>query len=42
MEYIIFFHDEMEIKDKNGEIPIDPNTNLPSSAIGVSYHSKPM
>ncbi|SDW36066.1 hypothetical protein [Tepidimicrobium xylanilyticum] len=42
MEYIVFFHDKMEIKDKNGETPINPNTNLPSSAIGVSYRSEPM
>lgn len=30
-EYSVFFHDELEIKNKDGEQPIDPHTGLPSS-----------
>ena len=41
-EYAVFFHDELEIKDKNGEQPIDPHTGLPSSTTGISYRAEPM
>lgn len=41
-EYAVFFHDEMEIKDKNGNQPINPHTGLPDSTTGISYRSEPM
>lgn len=41
-EYAVFFHDELEIKDKNGNPPIDPHTNLPASTTGISYRAEPM
>ena len=41
-EYTIIFHDEMEIKDKNGLPPIDPHTGLPSGTTGISYRAEPM
>lgn len=41
-EYAVFFHDELEIKDKNGNPPIDPHTGLPSATTGISYRSEPM
>lgn len=41
-EYAVFFHDELEIKDKNGEQPMDHRTHLPSSTTGISYRSEPM
>ena len=41
-EYAVFFHDELEIRDKNGNPPIDPHTKLPSSTTGISYRSEPM
>lgn len=41
-EYAVFFHDELEIKDKNGNQPIDPHTGLPSSTTAISYRSEPM
>lgn len=41
-EYAVFFHDELEILNKNGDQPIDPHTGLPSSTTGISYHSEPM
>ncbi|MEE1314070.1 MAG: multicopper oxidase domain-containing protein [Lachnospiraceae bacterium] len=41
-EYAVFFHDEIEIKDKNGEQPVDPHTGLPSATTGISYRSEPM
>ena len=41
-EYAVFFHDELEIKDKNGNQPLDPHTGLPSSTTGISYRSEPM
>lgn len=41
-EYAVFFHDELEIKDKNGNQPIDPHTGLPSATTGISYRSEPM
>ncbi|MDY5986974.1 MAG: multicopper oxidase domain-containing protein [Lachnoclostridium sp.] len=41
-EYAVFFHDELEIRDKNGNQPMDPHTGLPSSTTGISYRSEPM
>ncbi|MCI8408849.1 MAG: multicopper oxidase domain-containing protein [Lachnospiraceae bacterium] len=41
-EYAVFFHDELEIKTKDGEQPVDPHTGLPSSTTGISYRSEPM
>lgn len=41
-EYAVFFHDELEIRDKNGNPPTDPHTGLPSSTTGISYRSEPM
>lgn len=42
MRFFFVFHDEMEIKDKNGNRPIDPHTGLPSATTGISYRSEPM
>lgn len=41
-EYAVFFHDELEIKNKDGEQPIDPHTGLPSATTAISYRSEPM
>jgi FtsP/CotA-like multicopper oxidase with cupredoxin domain len=41
-EYVVFFHDEMEIKNKEGQPPTDPHTALPRSTMGISYRSEPM
>lgn len=41
-EYSVFFHDELEISNKEGEQPIDPHTGLPSSTTAISYRSEPM
>ena len=41
-EYAVFFHDELEIKNKDGEQPMDPHTGLPSSTTAISYRSEPM
>lgn len=41
-EYAVFFHDELEIKNKNGEQPVDPHTGLPSSTTAISYRAEPM
>lgn len=41
-EYTIFFHDELEIKDKDGNTPADPHTGLASGTTGISYRSEPM
>lgn len=41
-EYAVFFHDELEIKDKCGIKPIDPDTCMPSSTTAISYRSEPM
>lgn len=36
-EYAVFFHDELEIRDKNGNQPMNPHTGLPSSTTGMLY-----
>lgn len=41
-EYAVFFHDELEIKDKEGMPPIDHHTGLPAATTGISYRSEPM
>lgn len=41
-EYAVFFHDELEMKNKDGEQPTDPHTGLPSATTGISYRSEPM
>lgn len=41
-EYSIFFYDELEIKNKEGNDPIDPHTGLLSSTTAISYRSEPM
>ena len=41
-EYAVFFHDELEIKDKAGNQPVDHHTGLPSMTTGISYRSEPM
>ena len=41
-EYAVFFHDELEIKNKDGVQPVDPHTGLPSSTTGISYRAEPM
>lgn len=41
-EYAVFFHDELEIKDKDGNQPMDPHTGLHSATTGISYRSEPM
>lgn len=41
-EYAVFFHDELEIKNKDGEQPLDPHTGLPNGTTGISYRSEPM
>lgn len=41
-EYAVFFHDELEIKNKDGQQPVDTHTGLPSGTTGISYRSEPM
>lgn len=41
-EYTVFFHDELEILDKDGNPPVDHRTGLPSSTTAISYRSEPM
>lgn len=41
-EYTVFFHDELEILDKDGNQPMDHRTGLPSSTTAISYRSEPM
>ncbi|MGN0650068.1 MAG: multicopper oxidase domain-containing protein [Oscillospiraceae bacterium] len=41
-EYAVFFHDELEIKTKDGQTPVDPHTGLPSATTAISYRSEPM
>lgn len=41
-EYSVFFHDELEILNKDGETPMDHRTGLPSSTTAISYRSEPM
>lgn len=41
-EYTVFFHDELEILNRDGKPPIDHRTGLPSSTTAISYRSEPM
>lgn len=41
-EYAVFFHDELEIKTKDGQQPIDPHTGLPNGTTAIGYRSEPM
>lgn len=41
-EYSVFFHDELEILNKDGEQPMDPRTGLHSATTAISYRSEPM
>lgn len=41
-EYAIFFHDELEINNKNGQPPVDPHTGLPNGTTAISYRAEPM
>lgn len=41
-EYSVFFHDELEILNKDGEQPVDHRTGLPASTTAISYRSEPM
>ena len=41
-EYAVFFHDELEIKNKEGQQPVDPHTGLPNGTNAISYRSEPM
>lgn len=41
-EYSVFFHDELEIVDKDGNQPMDRRTGLPSATTAISYRSEPM
>lgn len=41
-EYAVFFHDELEMKNKDGNQPTDPHTGLPSATTAISYRSEPM
>lgn len=41
-EYAVFFHDELEINNKDGQPPIDPHTGLASGTTAISYRSEPM
>lgn len=41
-EYAVFFHDELEMKNKDGNPPTDPHTGLPSATTAISYRSEPM
>ncbi|MGN0567863.1 MAG: multicopper oxidase domain-containing protein, partial [Acutalibacteraceae bacterium] len=41
-EYAVFFHDELEIRNKDGVAPVDPHTGLESGTTAISYRSEPM
>ncbi|MGN1148147.1 MAG: multicopper oxidase domain-containing protein [Lachnospiraceae bacterium] len=41
-EYAVFFHDELEIKNKDGNQPVNPHTGLPDMTTAISYRSEPM
>ncbi len=40
-EYTIIFHDELEIRDKDGLPPVDPHTGLPNGTTAISYRPSP-
>lgn len=41
-EYAVFFHDELEILNAQGQPPVDPHTGLPNGTTAISYRSEPM
>jgi len=41
-EYVTIFHDEPEIKDRNGNTPINPETGQPESTMPINYRAEPM
>ena len=41
-EYAVFFHDELEILNKDNQPPTDPHTGLPNGTTAISYRSEPM
>ena len=41
-EYVTIFHDEPEIKDRNGNTPINPETGMPESTMPINYRAEPM
>ena len=41
-EYAVFFHDELEILNKDALAPSDPHTGLPSGTTAISYRAEPM
>lgn len=41
-EYAVFFHDELEIDNKDGQPPVDPHTGLKSGTTAISYRAEPM
>lgn len=41
-EFAVFFHDELEIDNKDGEKPVDPHTGLENGTTAISYRSEPM
>lgn len=40
-EYVTIFHDEPEIKDKDGNVPMDPMTHHPQSTMPINYRAEP-
>lgn len=41
-EYAVFFHDELEIDNKDGQPPVDPHTGLAIGTTAISYRAEPM
>jgi FtsP/CotA-like multicopper oxidase with cupredoxin domain len=41
-EYAIYLHDEMEIRDKDGKVPVNPETGMPDSTAAMTYRAEPM
>ncbi|MHB1153118.1 MAG: multicopper oxidase domain-containing protein [Eubacteriales bacterium] len=41
-EFVTIFHDEPEMKDINGENPVNHETHLQESTMPISYRSEPM
>lgn len=41
-EYVTIFHDEPEIKDRNGNTPISPETGQPEATMPINYRAEPM
>lgn len=41
-EYVVYFHDELEMVNRFGEIIIDPNTNQSMVVTAISYRLEPM